>query len=65
MLEGSDWLIEQKGYLFSSIFVFRGRGRGAAHIVRTLLGGGYLNSVQKRTRGEWVQNYRISSVRAF
>ena len=24
MLEGSDLLIEQKGYLFSSIFIFRG-----------------------------------------
>ena len=42
MLEGSDLLIEQKGYLFSSIFIFR----EAAHIVRTLLGGGYLKSVQ-------------------
>ena len=51
MLEGSDLLIEQKGYLFSSIFIFRVGGGVSAHIVRTLLGGGYLKSVQKRTRG--------------
>ena len=52
MLEESDLLIEQKGYLFSSIFIFRRGGGGgrAAHIVRTLLRGCYIKSEQKRTR---------------
>ena len=62
MLEGSDLLIEQNGYLFSSIFIFR--GGVSAHIVRTLLGGGYLKRVQKRTRGG-VRGFKIAEFRAY
>ena len=61
MLEGSDLLIKQKGYLFLSIFIFR--GGGAAHIVRTLLGGGYLKSIQNRTRGG--KGFKIAEFRAY
>ena len=57
MLEGSDLLIEEKGYLFLSIFIFRG---GAAHTVRTLLGGCYLKSVQGGGRGFKIVEFRAN-----
>ena len=61
MLEGSDLLIEQKDYLFWSIFIFR--GWGAAHIVCMLLGGGYLKSIQKRIRGG--RGFKIAEFQAY
>ena len=50
MLEGSDSLIEQKGYLFWSIFIFRG-GRGGSTYSTYAFGRGLPQQRTKAYKG--------------
>ena len=66
MLEGSDLLIEQKGYLFSSVFYFSWGGSAYSTYA---FGRGLPQKHTKAYKGgrgvEGVQNCRIPGVRTF